>query len=298
MNQRVKFLWIIIACGLGAGTIIFLRQHQQSPGALSSIPTLPSTTKAVNFGNGEPFMHATNASTPEATLAIGEKLLADDPTDSDQRASNLLLALCDAKKFPLAVQFANEAPEDLRDSWIKLIFSRWAQSDPQAAMASLNSVSDASARTIAFQSTADSWAANSPSTLADFVTAAPAGDNKTYAVGKLVDNWSLQDPAAFAAWLNTAPSGVDLDKAIATMLSKADTANYPPTTAIKWVENISDSTLKWSAFRRVIAQWNEVDPAAAQQYITTASWLDDDQRQQAQVILQSPASIAADDNTD
>jgi hypothetical protein len=126
----------------------------------------------------------------------------------------------------------------------------------------------------------------------------PDGENKTYALNQVVDNWSLQDPEAFAAWLNTSPSGVNFDQAIAEMISKTDSANRTPQTAMGWVESINDPTLKYNSLVLVLGQWNESDPAAAQNYLNSVSWIDDSQRQVILQNLQTPRTTVADASGD
>ena len=53
----------------------------------------------------EPSLNST-----EMMLAAGRKLLAEDPSDTDGRAGNFLLSLCDAGQFQAALEFANEVP--------------------------------------------------------------------------------------------------------------------------------------------------------------------------------------------
>jgi hypothetical protein len=234
----------------------------------------------------------------ETGLAVGEKLLADDPTDTKGRAGNFLLSLCDAGQFQMALQFANEAPADLKPGWLKAVFTRWVQSHPQEAMNALDSIQDESERALLFQTMAEAWAANNPATFANFAESMPDGENKTYALNQVVDNWSLQDPEAFAAWLNTSPSGVNFDQAIAEMISKTDSANRTPQTAMGWVESINDPTLKYNSLVLVLGQWNESDPAAAQNYLNSVSWIDDSQRQVILQNLQTPRTTVADASGD
>lgn len=236
-------------------------------------------------------------SSPETGLAAGEKLLAENPADTHGRAGNFLLSLCDAGQFQMALRFANEAPPDLRAGWLKAVYTRWVQSHPQEAMNALASVQDESERATLFQVMTSAWAASSPATLADFAGSLPDTDNKTYALNQVVDNWSLQDPEAFAGWLNTSPSGVNLDQAIAQMISKTDGANRTPQTAMSWVEDIDDPTLKYNSLVFVLQQWNESDSAAAQNYVGKVSWLDEPQRREILHNLQTPPmTIAAADD--
>src|SRR6185437_9053738 len=107
------------------------------------------------------------------------------------------------------------------------------------------------------------------------------------------DNWSLQDPAAFATWLNTSPPGMNLDQAIAALISKADSANGSLQVTVQWAERISDSDLRYDSIKHVLSEWSQTDPSAAQTYLATSSSLDDQQRQALLKTLQTPASSAS-----
>lgn len=238
---------------------------------------------------------------PNATdiaLAAGRQLLADDPSDTKGRAGDFLLSLCNAGQFQLALQFANEAPADLKMGWRRAVFTRWGQTQPRDAVAALISIEDESERASLFQTIADSWAANDPSTLAKYAGSLPDGGDKTYALNQVVDNWSLQDPEAFSGWLNTSPSGVNLDQAIAQMISKTDEANRSSEVAMQWVDCINDPALRYNALLQVLGQWNQSNPTAAQNYVGNISWLDDSQRQKILGDLQNPRLAVASDNDD
>lgn len=229
-------------------------------------------------------------------LAAGEKLLAQDPSDTKGRAGDFLLSLCHAGQFQAALRFANEAPPDLKAGWLKAVFTCWAQSRPQDAMAALDSIPDESERVSLFQTIAATWAAQNPATLADFAESLPDGPGKNDVLNQVVDNWSLQDPEAFSAWLSTSPSGVDLDRAIAQLISETDSANRTPQAAMSWVEAINDPTLRYDSLVLVLSQWNESDPAGAQSYLNGVSWLSDSQRQAIRQSLQTPPAPMAANN--
>ncbi len=249
--------------------------------AQSSVPAEPSA-----HDNYPPLERLPDST--DMALAPGRQLLTNDPSDSKGRAGNFLLSLCDADQFQLALQFANEAPSDLKSGWLKAVFTRWSQIQPRDAVTALASIDDESERASLFQIIAGTWAANSPSTLADCTKSLPDGNDKTFALNQVVDSWSLQDPEAFSGWLNSSPAGVNLDQAIAQMISKTDEANRSSEVAMQWVECINDPALRYNALLQVLGQWNQSDPAAAQNYVGKVSWLDDSQRQQILKNLQTP----------
>jgi hypothetical protein len=296
-----KLLAVAIFICVAAGIVHFQFHKSKTTGVFSPAKnSVPVSTKkdfprAIDSISDKDLPNI--AASPEIALAVGLKFLADDPSDESGRAANFLAALCNAGQFQTALEFSEDAPPDFRDNWLKLIFTRWTQSNPQTAIAALDSIQDPSARTQAFQTAADTWAASNPSALADYVASMPAGDSQAYAFRQVAGNWSLQDPAAFAAWLNTSPPGVDLDQAIAEMISRTDGANRAPEVAMEWVESIDDPALKQDSLMRVLGEWNQTDSAAAQNYVLNAPWLDDRQRQDILSKLQTPPpSLATKDD--
>ena len=226
---------------------------------------------------------------PELALAIVRQLLLNDPDDPDACGPALVAALSNAGQFQTLLEFLyNGAPADSRADWANAAFRRWGQSSPQDALAALASITDENLRETAFHSLVDGWSQDDPSTLAGYAVSLPVGADRDYASQQAFDNWSLQDPAAMASWLSRQPAGAEFDEAAAQMISKTDSANCPPATALNWVENINDAKLKLETFTHVISEWNQTDPAAAQQYAANTTWLDAQSRQKILQSLQSP----------
>lgn len=226
---------------------------------------------------------------PQQAVAIVRGLLKYyDAADKVNAAPALVVALNNACQFQTALDFINEAPADLRADWIRTTFERWGASQPQEAIQALNSINDSKLRDDAFHAAVTSWSTQSPSALADYAVSLPDDDNRAFALTQLVDNWSLQDPAAFATWLNNSPAGLNLDQAIAALISKTDRANGSLQVAMQWAERISDSDLRYDSIKHVLSEWNETDPSAAQAYLATTSSLDDQKRQSLLSNLQSP----------
>ena len=213
--------------------------------------------------------------TPDPILTQLRNLLAQDPSDQNGHAADLLNDLCTTKKFETALKLVDAIPRDLRSDWLKIIFNRWAQTQPQDAIKSLGTISDPEEHNTAFQAAVAGWNSIDPAALANFAINLSAPDDRDYALSAALDNWSLQDPVALATWLNALPRGEEFDYGAALMISKTDGANRPPELAMKWVENIGDPALKQNSFTRVLAEWLQTDSTAAKQYVTTAPWLDD-----------------------
>jgi hypothetical protein len=228
---------------------------------------------------------------PQLALAIVRQLLVYDPQDTAGCGPAFVVALNNAGQFQTALEFLNGAPDDSRAEWMTSTFRHWGQNQPQDAVRALDSVTDENLHSTAFRAIVEGWSAGDPAALAAYANSLPAGENRDYAVNHAFDNWSLQDPAGMAAWLSAQPPGTEFDKGVALMISKTDGANVSPEDAMGWVEGINDPTLKLNSFMRVLGEWNQNNPAAAQQYAASASWLDGQQRQEILKRLQNPPAI-------
>ncbi|HXT13006.1 MAG TPA: hypothetical protein VN873_15700 [Candidatus Angelobacter sp.] len=227
---------------------------------------------------------------PEAALAIVRGLLKYDPTDSAGSVPAFVVALNNAGQFQIAVEFLKDAPANARADWMAATFRRWGGSQPQEAVKALALLEDPKLRHAAFHSLADGWSANDPAGLASYASSLPEGHDRTDAIEKAVDSWSLQDPPALANWLNTSPNGVDFDRAVAELISKTDGANRSPELAMAWVERISDPAMQSNSVAIVLKQWSRSDPAAAQNYVANAAWMDEQSRGEFLKVLQGEAS--------
>jgi hypothetical protein len=172
--------------------------------------------------------------------------------------------------------------------WTTATFHRWGESRPEDAVRALENFADENLRATAFHAVVEGWSAGNPAGLAAYAMALPQGENRDYALGQAMDNWSLQDPAGLATWVNTLPHGKEADAGAALIIAKTDGANRTPELAMQWVENIDDPSLKLDSLAHVVEQWNQTDPDATQEYVTTATWLSDPQREE---ILKTLASI-------
>jgi hypothetical protein len=224
------------------------------------------------------------ASQPETAMQLARQLLANDSDTGGAYAAMLAGAFCADGKFADALRFVNGTPSGVLTDSVNVIFNSWAQSHPQDALDAVKDIADPQSQAAAFHEAVTTWKANDPAGLATYAAALPAGENRNYALSQAMDNWSLQDPEGLANWLNTLPLGGEFDTGTAMMLTRTDGANRPPDVAMQWVENINDPALRQNSLLRVVGEWNQSDPAAARKYVTSADWLDDQQRQ---TILQS-----------
>ena len=242
-----------------------------STGALKETSTIKESDSALA-------VHNTFSTPAGQALSQLRAIFAQDPADENGRAAELLNQQCRDKHFQIALNLMDAVPRDLRADWLKIIFNRWAEAQPNEAMQSLAQIGDPDERAGAFEAAVAGWNSSDPASLANYAINQPASDDRDFALTSALENWSLQDPVALATWLNTLPRGAEFDYGAALMIAKTDSANRPPELAMKWVENIADPELKQTSFTRVINQWFQTDSTAAKQYVTTATWIDDSMR--------------------
>ena len=222
----------------------------------------------------------TGADFSNPSVSRAQQWFQDDPMDDQGRVANLVLELCQNGQFQIAFQIAVAAPLEHRADFFKTVFSRWARTNPQEAIKSLDTIDDSQFHSAALRAAADGWNAQDPAGLAAYAFALPSNDDRDYALHEAMNNWSMQDPVALANWLNSLPRGTEFDSGVALMLARTDSANRPTDVALQWLESISDLSLRQLSFQQIVAEWTQTDPAAAQDYVKTVAWLDDNQRAQ------------------
>jgi hypothetical protein len=278
MKNR-ELIWItVVAITVAGMTIHFFALNRSATSQNSNIvskslglaPRFASAVKSKTWD--------TQANSAQPALTHLRDLFAQDSSDQSGHAAELLNQTCRDHQFQTALSLMDAVPRDLRSDWLKIIFNRWAQSQPTNAMQALEKIGDADERAGALRAAVAGWNSSDPAGLANYAINQPASDDRDYALTSALENWSLQDPAALAAWLNTLPRGAEFDYGAALMIAKTDRANRSPELAMKWVESIADPDLKQTSFTRVIAEWLQIDSTAAKQYAATATWLDDSAR--------------------
>jgi hypothetical protein len=278
VKQNRKLILIAAAlcvAAVAAHCFISKKTASKTPQKLAAENSL-STEKTVSTVKPETI--DTLSSPADRAMAQLRNLLAQDPSDQNGRAAEILNQQCQDGQFQIALKLVDAVPREMRPDWLTIVFNRWAQTQPTNAMQALDTISDPDERAGAFQAAVSGWNSTDPSGLANYAVSLAASDERDYALTAALQNWSLQDPAALATWLNTLPRGVEFDAGAALMIAKTDGANRSPELAMKWVENIGNAELKQNSFTRVLSEWLQTDSAAAKQYVATVGWLDDSTR--------------------
>ena len=216
---------------------------------------------------------------PPSALKAGWQLMAEDADAGGIYATLLAKTLGANGQFAEAFDFIQHLPAGTAPDPVNALFRRWAETEPSAAMLAVNDITDPPLHAAAFAAATAAWTSRDPAGLAAYANTMPPGADRAHTLGLAMDQWSLQNPAGLAEWLNTLQPGPEFDAGVALMIGRTDEANRPPETALQWVEGISDPGLRQNSLIQVLMQWNQTAPSAAQNYVATADWLSDGQRQ-------------------
>lgn len=216
---------------------------------------------------------------PPSALKAGWQLMAEDADAGGIYATLLAKTLGANGQFAEAFDFIQHLPAGTAPDPVNALFRRWAETEPSSAMSAVEGITDPPLHAAAFAAATVAWNSRDPAGLAAYANTMPPGADRAHTLGLAMDQWSLQNPAGLAEWLNTLQPGPEFDAGVALMIGRTDEANRPPETALQWVEGISDPGLRQNSLIQVLMQWNQTAPFAAQNYVATADWLSDGQRQ-------------------
>jgi hypothetical protein len=172
------------------------------------------------------------------------------PANMQNSAYNQLLASWVADSPTTAAQWISSLAPQYQGRYGQTLIASWAETDPADAAA------------WAAQQDADS-AANGQ---------APAGGRRGGGGGSLlaqtITDWvSAGDAADAGNYINGLPASADKDTAVSSFVSSVMTES--PSSAMGWAQTITDPAIQQQSMDRVAATWNQQDPDAFQQYLTT-----------------------------
>lgn len=141
----------------------------------------------------------------------------------------------------------------------------WAESDPKAALAWVNSLPEGRAKETAEAAIAHSMAQNDPAAAAEtFATDIQAGGNAAVVI-TIADIWASSDPASTAGWIADMPEGPGKLEAAAT-LATVWAAN-DISSAVEWSAGINDADLRRQVISNIGTTWGAIEPGAALEWL-------------------------------
>jgi hypothetical protein len=131
------------------------------------------------------------------------------------------------------------------------------KNDPAQKAVTANDRSDSLPRMIS------AWAQYDPAAAAAWVNTLPEGNAQTWAANNLVSSWSRNDLESAASWTRALPAGPAKDNAL-TQLAGATLAAGDPSVSLKWSASIKDADIRTDSLTRNFATWFAADPSTAE----------------------------------
>lgn len=277
------------------------RQQSREIAALRRSAPSPSSSLAPALASPASSQPAGRLPSPPPQTSLREILAQRDPVNR-MRALLDFVAQIPPGALPSALKEIRENSPDWDPEAkvvLHLLLTRWAQQDPEAALASLNSLDpkkqggDAPS-ILASLAARDpqrvaAWLANSKNTLVDFPVMG------AILAGTLGKEWVRQDPAAALAWARRLPESqrggayvgvlgtlASTDPAAAARLASqldADPARLhvlgdigkswakkSPSEALAWANSLNGAE-RQTALRQALGSWSDTAPAAAARFL-------------------------------
>jgi hypothetical protein len=213
------------------------------------------------------------AQQPDKAVALTAHLIAADPTSASEYGHIAIDALGRAGAFQTATALAAQlATTDA--SLLTTAYLQWGERNPDAALASMQTLADPTARRSALEGVMNGWASADPEQLARRAFEFPSED-RTVALSAALSRWAERDPVAAAAWIEANDPGKEADDGIVTVSLQSSLAISSPETALRWAGLIIDRSKRTNAQQAILTQWASRSPAAARQYAESLSNPDD-----------------------
>ena len=110
--------------------------------------------------------------------------------------------------------WVDRQPLALRRAWSPTIVDRWAQVDPQAAMAWAGALPEDANRNQTIQTGLVVWTHRDPAAASAYVDGLPAGDLREVAISNAAATWNCIDPTAARKWVEGLPESPGRKRAL------------------------------------------------------------------------------------
>ena len=124
---------------------------------------------------------------------------------------------------------------DTRENLLAKISYQWAQSNPAAAFAWAQNLSEATARDAVLPGLVSVVAEDNPGSAAELVSRLP-GDMQPLAASSLISQWAGADPQAASVWAASFPDAETRDQLFANVMNRW--AKTDPTAAATWLQTL------------------------------------------------------------
>jgi len=224
---------------------------------------------------------------PDTAPSVTAALIQNNPDRAMEYGSDLISALTEAGQFERAANFAANGAANCRDDWMLAAYSRWAEFQPQAAIASTMQIADPALRDTALNAIIVGWSPTDPKGLLDFTQNNLPPGQQNAALLSAIGFWADNDPFAAATWINQNHPGEASDPGAAKIALSPQLAQQPEV-ALTWAESIASAPLREETLATVIDKWEAINPAAAENYIEYSPALTPEDRSAYRTRLTAP----------
>ena len=203
---------------------------------------------------------------PDKAISVTAALIQNDPSRASEFGGDLISALTEAGQFDRAANFAANSPANSREDLMLPAYSRWAEFQPQAAIASAMQITDPGLRDTALNAIVVGWSPTDPKGMVEFAqNNLPAGQ-QSFALSSAIGFWADSDPIAAATWINQSNPGAESDTGVAEIALSPLLAQNPELAA-SWAENIFNPQLRLETLTSVIEKWKAASLSGAENYV-------------------------------
>ena len=223
---------------------------------------------------------------PHEAVSAFQRLIAADPLLASDHGNALVSAFARAGQFEIATEFAAAGAAPFRAAWLANVYHAWAVCQPQAALAGLDKIPDATVRREALNGFFAGWGSSDPASLVAYAQKLPVGESRLEALKEGLTQWVYRDSAAASDWMDKFDPGPDLDAGAAAIAVMSALVEKKPDVAASWAESISDPELRAHTLIDLIRLWAEHDATGAYRYANSSPALRPETRALALAILQ------------
>jgi hypothetical protein len=213
----------------------------------------------------------------DKAISVTTALIKNDSSRAGEFGGDLISALTESGQFDRAANFAASGVENCRDEWMLAAYSRWAEFQPQAAIANAMQIADAGVRNAALDAITVGWSPTDPEGMVKFAQNNLSPEQQNSATSRALVFWADSDPVAAATWINQNNPGPEADTGIAKIALSPQLAQMPKTAA-SWADSIANPDLRLETLTSVLKQWMTAAPSAAENYVKNTAALSDEDR--------------------
>lgn len=203
---------------------------------------------------------------PDQAARVTAALIQKNPARAQEYGSDLISAMTEAGQFARAADFATAGTANCRDDWMLAAYSRWAEFQPQAAVAAAMQIADPGLRDTALNAIIVGWSPTDPQGLVEFTQNHLPPGQQNSALMSAIGFWADSDPLAAATWINQNNPGEASDPGAARIALSPQLAQEPEVAA-GWAEGIANPELRLETLASILKQWTMAAPSAAGNYV-------------------------------